>query len=239
MSAEFDTSLERWWFESHSHGKRQGQYFGTADFLALTFDEFDDSRWVKSFQLIPGGRYTFTIHASAQNIETEQPGGIGANICIFGTSIHSTDYNNGSGTFNGPLSVTFQVPSNGRLDIGLRLGFWHSESKGSVTFSDFRMSLLEEWEVVGTGQVRLRLRADDVSHIGRDPLEKFVQRMAGVYFSMTRLYGRQPFDGAIVVIECRPGVDAHWSRGNPIVWHRDCCLDYFRSSNMGIMPVLR
>jgi hypothetical protein len=233
MADENDTSFQRWWFESHYGGERGGKFSGDSHSLTLDFDQLDDSRFVKSFKLPPGARYTFTIHAIGRDIETQNPDGVGANICVYGSWSHSSEHNKGSGTFEGDLSVTFRVPPNGELQVGLRLGFWCCEAKGIVTFSDLRISRCEEWVTIGIGQVRLDLLVGDVATLDRRELERFVQRMSGVYFAMARLYGRVPFDGAPVFYETRDGIDAWAWAGNPVVWNRGCCLGYFRGLERG------
>jgi hypothetical protein len=229
-----DGSLEDWTSESHYDGQRRGRYDGDSTSLVLDFEEFDDSRFLKTFDLRPGQRYIARVHAEGTAIEPQNGGDVGANLCVFGTWSHSHEFAKGTGTFSGDLHVEFRPPRDGRVTLGLRLGFWGSEARGRVVFSRFRVEIDDDWVTYGSGQVRIDLRLDDVDRLV-DPalIVRFTERMSAVYFAMAQLYGREPFDGVPVFYEPHNDIDAWAYAGNPIAWNRQCCLDYFHSLRTG------
>jgi hypothetical protein len=229
MAQESDTSLQRWGFESGRPDEVTGAFSGDAMSLTIALDEFDDARFVKSFRFEPGRRYTCTVRASGRDIVREDGGETGATICVHGSWAHSMEFDQGTGTFDGDLSVSFRAPADGRVDLGLRVGYWSSQAKGSVTFSELRIVRNDDWELVGTGRVRLDIPTAAFSEFGRAPLERFCERMSAVYFAMARLYGSMPFGGAVVTYEATPDIDAYAYAGNPVSWNLECAVEYFRA----------
>lgn len=225
--SEEKLSLDGWRYESHYGGARLGSHFETPDTLKLEFAELDDSRYLKKFHLKPDQRYIAIVHAVGENIESQD--GVGANICINGTWQHSSDFKNGMESFDGDFTLRFKTPDTGEVEIGLRLGFWCSEAKGAVTFSNLRLVLDDQWVIFGTDQIRIEMSFDVMAEIDVDYIMPFLDRISKVYDAMGNLYGSYPFNHEPVYYETRRGVRCWAFAGNPIVWSAKCCIDYFKS----------
>jgi len=217
--------MKNWKFESHYNGQRIGVHKESDECLELHFYEYDDARYIKTFELIPNQFYTAKVFVSGANISAQ--GKCGANICLYGTWSHSQEFNFGKGTFQGDLSVTFRAPENGIVTIGLRLGFWCSEAKGSVIFSNFYLNPNEDWVEMGEGTVRLNTSIDVLSLLPIDSVLLWIDHQIIAYEQMKRLYGKPPFEGQIVRYETRKNIDCYAFAGNPVVWNLDCMIGFF------------
>jgi hypothetical protein len=233
MVSESPTEFDGWRYESHYGGGRKGTHSLDAASLTLDFEELDDSRFLKEFQLQPGQRFCAIVHAVGTNVETQNPGGVGANVCLNGTWQHSHEFEQGSGTFEGDLKVDFMVPASGSVEIGLRLGFWCSEAKGKVVFSNFRLEEDTSRMTFGNGQIRLTVTLEEAEVLLDEAVNRFLERIAAVYYSMGALYGKFPFNSDPVYYETDPSVQAWAYAGNPIMWNSQCCMDYFLSLENG------
>jgi hypothetical protein len=185
---------------------------------------------MKYFQLRPDRWYRATVRAIGRDIETQFPGGTGANLCLFGTWTHSTDQSRGIGTFDGEFTLSFKARGDGRVCIALRLGYWCCEAKGRVVFSNFRIELDSRIVTFGTGRVHISLIREEIEgRIDFSLINLFFERMSCAYFAMAQLYGQVPFNGDDIDYECHRGIDAWAFSGNPICWNTECAFQYFDS----------
>lgn len=222
----------RWRYESHYGGRRRGSFSAGDGLFVIEFKELDDARFLRKFKLKPNAHYKAIVRAVGTNIVPQNEGGVGANICVFGTWSHSTEFGQGTGTFDGDLSVEFCVPDDGIVEIGLRLGYWGCEAKGHVVFSNLRVEELD-YVMLGAEQVRMYVDIDTLTCINPDDADLLIQRLTKVYSVLSELYGKIPFDGKPIGIELRHGMQVWAYAGNPITWNYNCCLDYFRDLQMG------
>ena len=214
-----------WRYENHYMLMGFGDFKQSKEELELNFHEGDDSRFLHEFQLEPFKRYKATVHAKATNIISQS--NIGVNICLYGTWTHSSEFNNGLGTFEGDLSLSFRAPENGKVVIGLRLGFWCNESKGKVVFSNFNLDFDYDVVEIGEGIVRIDIPIDLLSVLDTDVVEKWLSYQNDVYFEMAQLYGSCPFNGEVIHYESRANINCYAYAGNPIVWEENCMKNYF------------
>jgi len=222
---------EGWRFESHYGGRRRGtHYVNGGESLVLAFDELDDSRFLRDFELPAGRRFIATVYANGTHAKVQRERGTGATICVFGTWAHSTEFERGTGTFGGVLTLSFKVPESGRVTLGLRLGYWGCEAQGHVGFSRFALREDDDWLVFGAWQVRIEVLIPVLQKEGIDPalVDRLCERMCSAYYAMAHLYGRVPFNGDPVFYETRHGVRAWAIAGNPVVWNAGCCGAFFR-----------
>ncbi|KAH0786309.1 carbohydrate-binding protein CenC [Histomonas meleagridis] len=219
-----------WRYESHYQGRRRGGHnTSNGGIFVLDFSELDDSRFLGEVNgLIPGKRYSATVHAVGTDIVPQYPNGVGANICVFGTWDHSTEFNNGVNSFEGDLTVDFRAKDT-KVTIGLRLGYWGCEAKGKVIFSNFKIQESDKFITFGEGIIRFEITIDDLQEIDpfEDKIELFLNRMSNVYKTMGQLYGKYPFNGETIYYETRENIGAYAIAGNPIFWNNQCCIDYF------------
>lgn len=234
MSKEEKSWTDGWRFCCHYGGRRGGKHSIDTENNTITieYDQLDDSRFIKDFYLEPGQRYRATVKAVGTNIVTQNEGGTGANICVMETWNHSSC--DGRGTFAGLLTLDFKAPKDGKVPIGLRLGFWCCEAQGKVVFSDFHLEKNDEWVTYGVGQVRIDMKLDDVDGlIDPDLIVRHSERMSSVYYAMTNLYGSVPYNGEPIFIETRHGIGVWAFSGNPIVWNHQCCVNFFLDLERG------
>ena len=224
--------MEDWRFESHYSGRRRGNASKINDSLTICFQELDDARFLKQLRLKPNVHYRVTVHAIGKKIVPQHKGGVGANVCLFGTWTHSSQFKNGTGSFKGDLSVEFCAPKDGVATIGLRLGYWGCEAKGEVSFSNLRVEELD-YVMIGDGPVRIYIDMNTCERIDVEEVELLMQRLAQVYNVMSGLYGCTPFDGEPVSIELQRGLQAWAYAGNPILWNYDWFLAFMRELSLG------
>jgi hypothetical protein len=221
-------SFEGWTYETNSAGSRAGTHSSTDSSLTLDFQDRVDGRFSKTFRLTPGQRYRATVHAIGENIESPSERAIGGNISLWNTWTYSTEFNKGTGSFNGDLCLPFRAPRDGTVIIAVRLGFYYSEAKGKITFSDFRLEADHQLVNYGTGQVRISMKPEDVDgHIDPELIVRLSERLSSVYFAMAWLYGSVPFGGETIFYESTEGITAWAYAGNPVQWRRSACVQYF------------
>jgi hypothetical protein len=109
--------------------------------VSIEHTEENDSRWIQAVSgLLPGMEYRLSGWIKGQDI-VNVTGGIGANLCLFGTWEHTPGI---SGTFNWTkVSMTFIAPENGIAVIGCRLGYWGNTTTGKAWFDNISLKSLE------------------------------------------------------------------------------------------------
>lgn len=219
--------FEGWIYESHYRGQRTGFHTQNPNQLMLNFFELDDSRFYKDFQLNPNTRYKASVHAIGEDIVAQND--CGGNISVLGDWNHSSEFDNERGSFEGNLTVSFRTKSDGKIRLSCRLGFWCSEAKGKIIFTNFQLEEDFSKIVLGTDQVRFETSIDNLEKIDLVRIEWWLEQNNTAYKQMFELYGTCPFNNEILYIESRFGINAYAFTGNPIVWNEQCMLDYFLS----------
>ena len=210
-----------WKYESHYRGKRKISHEFGQDFVLLNSEELDDSRFFITIKVKPLQNYLASVNCIGNQIITQHKGGTGANICIMGTWNHSYDFDEGVGDFQGQLNLAFTSPSDGKVTIGLRLGYWSSEAQGTAYFSQFSLKEIPPVHIYFHKPLFLE------DFVPEFIFSTFLDRLNLCYEEMTKLYGKTPFNNEIIQIILK-NHNAWAYSGNPIVWNPPCCLDFFR-----------
>ncbi|MDP4268078.1 MAG: hypothetical protein Q8880_11655, partial [Bacteroidota bacterium] len=179
----------------------------------------NDAWLSQKVKLQPKEFYTLKAFVKGENIVPVGDAKTGANLCLVGTWNNTGEGNTGSFGWK-EISMDFEAPASGEVEIGLRLGFWNSTMKGKVYFSNISLEPSRTIAKKEGDHVILGIGKDDVSVIDPANLDRWLKHLDGAYVSYQELTGYVPFDGekiSIVPIDNAP----YWAAaGNPITWNK-------------------
>jgi hypothetical protein len=174
----------------------------------------NDIAVTQMIRLNPHKFYRLSAWVKTENVV----GGMGANICLYGTW-------SSSGALTGTadwqeISFDFVPPLSGEVTIGCRLGYWAGISSGKAYFDDVVIEEVPKFDMSGQ-HVRLILDQEDASAVHAKTLKAWIANLDKAYEQYYELMGAYPYSGETITILSVDNYPGGWAvAGNPILWYK-------------------
>ncbi|WP_265445434.1 carbohydrate-binding protein CenC [Acetivibrio straminisolvens] len=204
-----------------------------------SLEQDEDVGYAKTLQLAPNSYYKLSAYMKYENVTNQyidysgdtpeiRRKSDGANICLYnGEAIwNRTATATGTDTSWKEVSLLFKTPESGIVMIGLRLGFFFNETKGTVWFDNVKVEPVPSDYIYESEHFDACFDASDTQYTTREGIINWLSDLDKVYVLMKEFSGnRIPFNGnkiGILASDGHPSGSASYA-GNPIMW--------FKSSN--------
>ncbi|NLD45849.1 MAG: carbohydrate-binding protein CenC, partial [Clostridiaceae bacterium] len=202
--------------------------------ISATNEDIDYGLY-RTLNLTPDAYYKFSAYMKYQNVTVSYKGADGnthnkkdgANICIFNNLGEGAIWNRtftatGTNTTWKEVNLIFKAPESGEANIGLRLGFYNCETKGTVWFDNIKVEPVSSDYVYESEHINAYFDASDTKNTTRSAVIKWLSDMDKVYLLMKEFSGnRTPFGGNKVgLLSTNAAPEGAACAGNPIFWFK-------------------
>ncbi|HHV30130.1 carbohydrate-binding protein CenC [Acetivibrio mesophilus] len=199
----------------------------------------EDVGYARTLQLAPNSYYKLSAYMKYENVTEEYTvyngtkqethyKSDGANICLYNNQGEDAIWNRtvtatGTNTSWKEVSLLFKTPESGRVNIGLRLGFLHCETKGTVWFDNVKVEPVPSDYIYESEHFDACFDTSDTQYTTREGIINWLSDLDKVYVLMKEFSGnRIPFNGnkiGILASDGHPSGSAAYA-GNPIMWFK-------------------